>query len=124
MLILNFYIHVHIGEPSLPPWLNIFRSLSFLLGAIGSVIALLAFKYPNTYGGNIKYYILASAVFVLFLIGLSWYRRWESSTSFQPTIQINQSINKPVLEMSSLYEIEEPKPNYVLKFENGSWIIQ
>jgi hypothetical protein len=97
--------HASLGEPCLPPSVNIVRTLSFLAGALGAGVALLAWAYPRALGGAVKFALLLGCVAILALVGVAWYRAWRRAVSatfrtktFQSELELRDKADAAVHE--------------------------
>jgi len=65
------------GEPCWPPFINVWRSLIFAGGALGCLTAIIAQESPDTFGGDAKFALLFAFLFVLYVGGYTWYKKWR-----------------------------------------------
>jgi len=62
------------GEPCWPPFINIWRSLTFAGGSLGAIYALLA--YIKFFSAATATVLVGLTLGILFIMGLIWYKIW------------------------------------------------
>jgi len=87
--------YMHVAPPALPDGINIVRVLAFVGGVFGSIIALIALKYPDGLGGDKKYIALAVVSAVLVAIGLLWRGRATIPAKVIPIVTDDEKEDTP-----------------------------
>lgn len=64
-----------LAEPCAPVGITIWRSLSFMVAVLGSIIALLAVSMPTVFGGDVQLALLLVACLGCIVYGLVWWRQ-------------------------------------------------